>query len=239
MSKISVIYLTKNKYGIDILKDNLKRQTFQDFEVIIGDELDRKIMGYKCFKPKPPREGCVWNLNSAYNEAIDMVSGKLTVFLQDYIWIPDDSFKRMWNWYRIYKEDAAVCTGGTSGKRPTFKEYREGCLKPFDLKEDLKSGLEEINWNGYEINFAMFPSKRLKEIKFEEDMDKWYSGDCWILAYKALKHGMKLFIDHDIRKIGFPEYFKKSENWERDHFNKWDTNVILKTLFYEKKLYQE
>uniref|UniRef100_A0A6M3K372 Glycosyltransferase n=2 Tax=viral metagenome TaxID=1070528 RepID=A0A6M3K372_9ZZZZ len=239
MSKISVIYLTKNKYGIDILKDNLKRQTLQDYEVILADELDRKVKGWKCFKPKPPKKGCVWNLNSAYNEAIDMVSGKLTVFLQDYIWIPDDSFEKLWHWYIIYKEDAAVCTGGTSGTRPTFKEYRASCLKPYNLKEDLKTGIEEVGYNGYEINFAMFPSKRLKEIRFEEGMDRWYSGDCWILAYKAIKEGMKFFIDYDIRKIGFPDYFGKPEYWERDHFNKWDTNIILKMLFDEKKLYKK
>ena len=56
MLKISVIYLTDKKYGLDILKDNLKRQTLQDYEVILADELDRKVDGWKCFKPKPPRK---------------------------------------------------------------------------------------------------------------------------------------------------------------------------------------
>ena len=236
--KISVIYLTDKEYGLDILKDCLKRQTLQDYEVILADKLGRKVDGWKCFEPKPPKTGCVWNLNSAYNEAIDRVSGDLTVFLQDYIWIPDDSFERMWHWYKVYKGNAAVCTGGSGSDRPTFEEYKAGCLKPFDFNEDLRTGLEEIGWQGYEINFAMFPSKKLKEIRFEEDMDRWYSGDCWILAYKALKHGMKLFWDHDIKKVGFPHYFPRPEHWERDHFNKWDTNIILKILFDEKKLYK-
>lgn len=228
---ISVLYLTKNPFGIDILKDNLDRQTFREFEVIVGDELNRKksfekAIGYrlKFIKPKPKRKENVRNLNSAYNELIDLAKGELCVFLQDYIWIPKNALERLWDWYEIYGDKVAFCTGGYGAEKPSFEDYRNGCLKPYQFTkrsiENDKGGVEKCHYLDFEINFASFPAKPLKTIRFDEHFDKCYGGDNYILAYNACKQGIKLFIDYDIKKIGFPEYFKRPKDFEEKHFNK-------------------
>lgn len=219
---ISVLYLTKNPFGLDILKDNLDRQTHRDFEVIIGDELGRTRKWATCIKPKPKKKGNAWNLNSAYNELVGLAKGELVIFLQDYTWIPDNAFEEMWDWYEIYGDEAAFCAGGYGSRSPSFKQYRAGCLKPTDLTntENQQDGVEKVDFTGYEINFAMFPTKPLKEVGFDESMDKYYGGDNFILAVRAQMRGMKLFVDHSIKKIGFPDYYKKNKDWEIRHFNK-------------------
>jgi len=220
---ISVLYLTHNIGGLDILEDNLKRQTHKDFETIVIDELypRKALKEWIYFKPKPKKGGNVRNLNSAYNEGIKLIKGELTVFLQDYIWIPDDGLEKLWEWYEIYGDDAAFATGGYGAEKPDWKEYRAGCLKPYQYTAQSvandKNGVEKIDYRGYEINFASFPSGPLKEIEFDEKWDAFYGGDNNLLAKRAEERGMRFFIDYDIKKVGFPEYFKRPKDFEEKH----------------------
>ena len=231
VKKISVLYLTNNKFGVDILKDNLDRQTLQDYEVIFIDELNRHIKGWTCFKPRPSKEGCVWNLNSAYNEGIDKIQSKLTIFLQDYIWIPDDTFERFFEHYIKYSSSAIICSGGYGANKPDFKEYRSGCLMPYNLIGKEQHGLRKRHWKDFELNLAMFPTDELKKIRFEERMDRWYGGDNQILAYNASRAGMKLFIDYDIKKIGFPNYFRHKKDSSINHSYQYGIDTIIKMLY--------
>src|SRR3990167_8910107 len=96
--KISVMQIT-NRYGnIDILRANLERQIFKDFELVIVDGLpedrEEKVKEYlKDFpvtyiRQSEKRPDAYSNLAHADNEGFRACQGELIVCLQDYIWIP-------------------------------------------------------------------------------------------------------------------------------------------------------
>ena len=75
MPKISVIVVTNRKGWHEILCEDLKRQTFRDFEIIIandsGDNHECVIPEFNVFIPRQKNEGDAWNLNKAYNDCFD------------------------------------------------------------------------------------------------------------------------------------------------------------------------
>jgi len=63
--KISVICVTNRKGASKYLKEQLDKQTFKDFEVIIAND-----SGEEGFIPRGKKERDVWNLNKAYNDCL-------------------------------------------------------------------------------------------------------------------------------------------------------------------------
>lgn len=102
---VSVVTVTNRPGSIDITWQTLARQTFQDFEWILCDELyrwrHREVAAYVRdgrlrHVPAPVVDSDLWNLNKSYNEALRHCRGQLVVSLQDYIWIAADGLERFW-----------------------------------------------------------------------------------------------------------------------------------------------
>ena len=72
MPKISVVCVTNRKGAIGYLNEQLKKQTFKDFEVIIANDSEDE----GGFKPRQKEEKDVWNLNKAYNDCIEKAQGE-------------------------------------------------------------------------------------------------------------------------------------------------------------------
>ena len=235
---ISILYVTKRPGGFDILRDNLRRQTYQDFEVVIVDELYdwryREVAEYfkryniKHIQPRPANEGDVWNINKAYNDGLDVCSGNYIISLQDYIWIPANGFQRF-----LENMDATKCiTGcGHKYKKPEEIEY-EGKLKCFNKLPELDGdiiefddrmrfslGLIESEPSYFELNWAIFPKN--KELRFSEEMDKFYGCDNIYLGILAEDLGMSIYVDSlNVCKGYSQNLFGRPENWEEKHHNK-------------------
>ncbi len=214
--KISIVCVTNRKGAAAYLKEQLDKQTFQDFEVIVADDSGDPINpDWKHFVPRPKKPGDVWNLNKAYNDALNLVQGELVVFLQDFIWIPANGLERFWEVYQLYP-DALI-----TGVGHKAKDGIEG-ITEVDERAIGEPGLSPGDYSHYELNWSSCPSKLL--IPFDENMDKHYGGENQYFASKILA---PIWIDRSNQCIGLSQAFcgGRPTDWEAKHFNK--LNIAL------------
>lgn len=224
MASISIIFVTNRPGALEILHENLKRQTFKDFEAIIADELDREYeasYSFKHFKPRQKKDGEVWNLNKAYNDALEKAEGQLIVFLQDYIWIPSNALERFWELYQLYPDDLITGVGHKA------KHGLEG-ISEVDERVFGEPGISPGNESHYELNYASCPRNKL--VPFDETMDQHYGGENQVFALRVQKSGSKIWIDRSNRCIGYSqeECGGRPKDWEEQHSNK--NNRLLDKL---------
>ena len=106
---VSVVTVTNRPGSIDVTWGSLARQTLRDFEWILCDDLhdwrQAEVASYVDdprlrHVPAPVKDGDLWNLNKAHNEALRHCRGELVVFLQDYIWVPSDGLQKFSDLYQ-------------------------------------------------------------------------------------------------------------------------------------------
>src|SRR5947208_1192287 len=114
--KVSILTVTKRTGGLDVLEDSLRRQTIlpalvaaHEIEWVVVDELANntkrrnavELTAQRLGLPivhqyppdyDPPRYS---KLNRAENIGLDCTRGKYIFFLNDYVWIPNDTLERM------------------------------------------------------------------------------------------------------------------------------------------------
>jgi len=210
--KVSVLYVTKRSGGMDILKGNLDRQTFRDFEVVMVDGLDRDMAMLTVFlngvgpdfrQFRDPQAG-VW---AAHNAGLRHCAGQYVVFLQDYIWIRANGLERF-----VAAQEArpGFYTGvGNVGEGP--KKANESDLTIWSQPyygppervrwEDPRLGawtgqIVEITPDLWENNWACAPRDALMELGgFDEQFDKGWGWAEKELAARAQAIGCKLYMD--------------------------------------------
>lgn len=217
MPKISIIFVTNRSGWYDILKENLGRQTFNDFEVIVANDSDDwgAMPNWFVFKPRQKKQGEAWNLNKAYNDCIDRANGELLVFLQDFIWIPDYGLEKFW---KVYLENPNSFVTGVGNKA---KDGLEG-ISEYDLRMNGPDGVHMIDpmiipW---EMNWASAP--RVIMPRFEEKMDSYYGGENIYISRKAYLFGAMFMIDRSNQCIGYSQEYcgGRPHDWEELHANK-------------------
>lgn len=217
---ISVIFVTNRKGALEILHENLKRQTFKNFEVIIADDLhDERSYPeadytVKHFKPRLKKDGDAWNLNKAYNDCLVRVQGELIVFLQDFIWIPSNGLERFWEIYELYPNDLVTGVGHKA------KIGLEG-ISETDERVFGDMGISPGNESHYEFNWSSCPTS--KSVYLDEDMDKNYGGENQVFALGVQKKfNNKIWIDRSNRCIGYSQEQcgGRPDDWEERHSNK-------------------
>jgi len=237
---VSILTVTNRMGGIDILKNNLRRQTLSDFEVVLvdehydkrKDEVAKYLQGFhvKHIKPRPPAKGDAWNLNKAYNDGFDACEGDIIVSLQDYIWMPPQGLERFLRFPSLvsgvghkakYPDTAYDLEGKITIFEKEFNGKPEG-IAEYDERIDGPQ-IEEVNFSFFELNYAAIPRKIIKEIGgMDEEADKYYSGDNVQLGFRCAKNGHSIFLDRGNECIGFyhQQWFPRPEKWEEKHFNK-------------------
>ena len=255
--KISVVYVTARRGGLDILRDNLKKQIFRNFELIVVDALAKERIGEATFflgeicKPvhyfgEPPKEdGDVWALNKAYNEAFRHCSGELVVSIQDYIWIPADGLQKFWDRYQETKD--WVSGVGHKAVLPILNPIDnlrtfESLIKPegiseMDTRIDGDTSFVETNYSFFELNYAALPLNDVKAIGgMDERYDKGYSCDNVNLALRAFLHGAKFYLDKSNECIGYNQgaTFPRPKDWEQRH-NKYELHPRIADAIMDGK----
>lgn len=245
MHKVSIITVTKRYGGIDVMYNNLRKQTEKDFEWILCDELydERKqevadyVSGidFKHIKPRQKREDCVWNLARAYNDAIRVSDGELIVVVDDFIWMPHNAISRF---LEVFKEKGRCLITGVGNKAPypevvdehgkimlfaqEYKEKPQGIIEP-DTRIDGRKHVEEVNHSFYELAYSAFPRSLVYEIGgFDEDTDTQYCGQDRNFALRCSLAGAPVFMDRSNENIGlFHQGFTpRPSDWEEKHYNK-------------------
>lgn len=216
MPKVSVICVTNRKGWFSILKDDMDRQTFRDFEVIVADDSREDVdvpKGWTVFQPRKKGENDVWNLNKAYNDCLVKAKGELLVFLQDYIWIPANGLQRFWDDYEQFPN--SLITGVGHKALHGLEGISETDMRMFGDKD-----MEPANFSFWELNWASCP--KILMSYFNEDMDRFYGGENQYVARRAELYGCKVMIDRKNVCIGYnqSECGGRPANWERMHVNK-------------------
>lgn len=248
MVKVSVITITNRPGGIDMAWASLRKQTFQDFEWILVDELfERRAIEvveyvasprlyYMQAVQKDPEKA--WNLSACYNFALLNARGKIVVSLQDYIWIPGDGLQRFVT--AIEEMGEVFITGvGHKAERPgkedivdpdgpvtifgkPFEGRPEG-IKERDGRIDGGTGIVETNYSFFELNWSAFPMRVAEEIGgFDEEMDRVYGGENINFALRAHLAGHRIFMDKSNECVGIhhQSIFPRPADWEIRHANK-------------------
>ena len=217
MPKISVIVVTNRNGYRNILLDDMLRQTFRDFEVIVADDFGFTTIPspFKEFIPRQKNESDVWNLNKAYNDCLDRAKGELLVFLQDFIWIPDDGLQRFWDDYQKYPNAFITGVGHKA------QNGLEG-ISEIDHRMIDGGGLRLCDHfqTPWELNWSCAPRALMP--RFNEKMDMFYGGENLYISHAAVLKGAQIAIDHDNVCIGYSqaECGGRPENWEEMHCNK-------------------
>lgn len=229
--KISCMNLTNRYGGIDILWANMKRQTEQDFELVLVDALwrerEEEVKRYinddrlVYVRQSDKREGAYTNLAHADNEGFRNCKGEIIVCLQDYIWIPHDSFEKFYFWYT--KMGKALITGvGDQYRVPSERSIVDEKGKITVFKEPYKIKPEEVMWadprkrtdqgtfyEGYpsdwELNYCMIPRSIIYELGgMDEEYDyQGHAFDNVNIAARAYILGYKTYLDQTNECRGF------------------------------------
>lgn len=237
MPKISVICVTNREGAVEFLLEQLTKQTFQDFELIVADDSvwkckcntgkaryvgrshgpfiirDDYYIGGSRFIPREKNGGDAWNLNKAYNDCLDKVQGELIVFLQDFIEIPANGLERFYELYTLYPNTLITGCG---------HKYAEGIIRETDDRVHGDRKLVPSDWTYYELNWASCPTKLAP--RFLEEMDTHYGGENQIFALRA---NSPVMLDRMNECKGLVHTDRPS-NWEEKHSNKGYLNEIIK-----------
>lgn len=217
--KISVVYCTARRGGLDILVESMKVQTFRDFEVIIVDELRRAPetweglnlqhgLDIRFVEPPPKKPSMFWNLSASLNAGVRASRGEIIVLLQDYIWVKPDGLQRFKD-FIVNHGDCLVSGVGHQYKEPSHVDNPLGlysCWTSFPgspagdrtFTDPRIKGLGSYLCNPveWEANYSAF-SRAIWSVVggFDEDFDAGWGYDNVNFAERAQLAGMNTFID--------------------------------------------
>ena len=114
---ISIVYVTKRPGGYDILFNSLKQQTYQNYELIIVDDVldERKDKIFKYAKElniklkiatkskEKTFKDTKFGIANALNTGYILTEGQLVLTLMDYAWIPKGLLQSIYNFYSQFK----------------------------------------------------------------------------------------------------------------------------------------
>lgn len=230
--KISVMNLTNRPGGIDILWANMRRQTEQDFELVLVDALwkerEEEVKAYindprlVYVRQNPKPEGAHTGLAHADNQGFSACSGELIVCLQDYIWIPHDALEKFWFHHQRMDGKALITGVGDQYAKPNKEDMVDQCGKitvfkePYTRKPEVKCWSDprkrtdqgtfyKCNYPDWELNWACIPRKVIYELG---GMDQEYDfhGFAWDnvnIALRAQFAGYDSYIDQTNECMGF------------------------------------
>jgi glycosyltransferase involved in cell wall biosynthesis len=224
--------LTNRPGGIDILWANMKRQTEQDFELVIVDALwqeredevkayinDPRLV-YVRQNPKP--EGAHTGLAHADNQGFRACSGELIVCLQDYIWIPPQGLEKYWYHHQRLEGKALIGGVGHQYGKPDASAIVDPQGKitvfgqPFTKRPEVityadphmrsdQGSFYECYPPDWELNWCCIPRAVIYELGgMDEQYDfEGFAYDNANIAMRADMLGYKTYLDQTNECMGF------------------------------------
>lgn len=223
---ISVITVTnRDENALKIIEKALKRQTFEDFEWIIGrpeyPEFLRE-MSFIYVQDPPKNAGDYWAVYKAYNACLREARGELIVSVQDNTFFSPDGLEKFWTHYEL---DPKGLVSGVGNKYLddtftvlTWKDPRERS----DQGSFYKCYPNDIEWN-----YCAVPRQAILDVGgFDEEMDK-YSSLCGLDVLDRLNivGGWEFYLDQT----------NKSYSLEHPRYANWEENLPFREA-YPKRL---
>lgn len=171
------------------------------------------------------KEGDVYTLNKALNEAVRTTAGDVIVEIQDYIWIPPDAIERL---VALYEKmgDAWQITGvGDQYKgidkygRPTGAVWTDPRKKyPHKTGETYPEAIEE--------NFCLYTRKALYDVGgWDEELDKGFAMNNTSVVERMADLGYRFYLDQSLEIRGL----------QHGRLDDWDKNHAMNGLYIERK----
>lgn len=126
-------------------------------------------------------DGKIHDLNAAFNRMLKRARGELVVFMEDFTKATPQGLMKFWE---AYLREPNVFWTAPLGKTLDWKHTK------WDWR--AYSDAVDITYNCWEIDWGAAPLKALYEIGgFDEELDKYWSGDNVNVGYRAYLNGYK------------------------------------------------
>lgn len=231
--KISVITPTIRKEGLDVLRQSLSKQTFRDYEWLIGSPFDPGIEEATWIKDD--FVGGFWTLNRIYNALFKRARGELIVSWQDWIWVPPDGLEKFWDNYE--KTDKKAVISGVGDQYESLNKWGKPQVKIWsDPRKTTENGsFYECFPNDAEWNWCAIPTEAIRRVGgMDEQLDfLGYGGDQLQIGERMDALHIKFFLDQTNESY--------TVRHSRDDFGgqeKWDGNHVLFNGAYHKRIAQ-
>jgi hypothetical protein len=240
--KISVVTPSIRKDGINIVAQSLAKQSFHDFEWLVGSPFSPSIpekyldnmSGFEWVEDD--FTGGFWSLNRIYNRLFQKVSGDLIVTWQDWIWTPPDGLQRFVDAFEsLGSEWEKSVVSGVGDQYEKLGQYGKPEIKIWsDPRKTLEHGsFYECNPNDTEWNWCAFSKKAIFDVGgMDEELDMLgYGGDQLQVGERldALKY--KFYLDQNNESFTIRHDrsdFGGQEEWDKKH-------VIFNGKYDERK----
>jgi len=186
MAQISIITPSIRPKGLEIVWKALRRQTFQDFEWLIGST----------FMPKHGKwvkdnfEGGKWTLNRIYNKLIKEAQGEIIVSWQDFTYAKPDTLEKL-----AFHLKENIIVGGV-GDKYTGDDFMVKIWK--DPRKTQKYGTYyETTFDNIEWNLCGLRKEAIYDVGgFDEGADFEYLGmDGYGVNERLNELGYKFYLD--------------------------------------------
>ena len=223
--KISIITPSIRRKGLRIVLKALHRQTFNDFEWLIGSKFNPKELQYNGSSIKWVKDdfkGGFWSLNRIYNKLIKQTRGELIVSWQDYTFATPHCLEKFWYCYQNNKKSLIGAVG---------HKYKDGSWSAITWQDPRKrtdlGAFYEVYFNDIEWNLCACSKKALYEVGgFDEGADQVFVGmDGYGVNERLNALGYKFFLDQG----------NESFSLEHPRLKDWEKNNGIHGKYQERK----
>lgn len=228
---ISVTTPSVRSEFLPIVGKCLQRQTFKDFEWLIGSPqdlslaIDREIghnYEYTLIPEPPKQEGDYYGLNKCWNSLFKASKGELIVNITDGIWFEPTLLENLWNQYQINSKACISCVGSQYDQlingKPEHMVWRDPRIR------SDQGSFYEVESSEMELCIASFPKQAVIDIGgFDEKYDQGAALSEKEAMLRAQKMGYKMYLDQTLeyRAISHPRLSKE-----------WDDKYKIATEMY-------
>lgn len=215
---VSVITPTVRLEGLDIVHKSLEKQTYKNWEWLVGSKIDPHIK--EAIWVEDNFSGGIWTLNRIYNKLIKKAHGKIIMSLQDWIWIHPDTIQKFID---DFEQMGDIIISGVGDQYEKLDEWGKPQVKIWsDPRRNNQYGsFYEIFPQDVEWNLCALPKKFLLEVGgFDEALDKYYGMDGYQVNARmdVLKH--QFYIDQGIESLTLRhgrESYGGEDNWNKNN----------------------
>ena len=226
MVKISVLTPSNRKIeGLELVKNALLRQSFRDYEWIIGSPTRPDINTEFIWVEDPPKnEGDYWCLNKLYNKMLLHCNGELVVSIQDFTSFNPTALGKFWFHYE--KDPLAIVSG--IGDKYASEEFVAKVWQDPRRRDDFGT-YYECNPADIEWNFASCPKRALFEVGgFDEELDKYAGMDAYSVMDRLDMMGKyKFYLDQT----------NESYSLEHGRYKDWEDRNAIHGPYQKRRVF--
>jgi hypothetical protein len=214
MPALSILIPTNRPGGLEHAARSLTRQTFTDFEVLVGSPFDPGPGPWRWIPDR--HKGGFWTLNRCYNELFTAARAPLLVSLQDFIWVPPTGLERF---VAAHARTGGIVTGISDQHVSIGLDGTLGPLHWRDVRRETYHGDEllPVIPNACEFNWACVPRAAVLDVGgMDEELDFiGFCGDALSLVMRLYAVALPFHIDPGNEV--FAQRHGRVADWDAEH----------------------